>query len=114
MSREGPVPCRSSAMSASSSSARERETGFGLPDKPTTGAVTVSSSKSDRQKAIGRDSNRGVAADHGASFGAGAPRCLSPLIPHADAPDGPLPVQHMEQQTPQHISMVTGFIACET
>src|SRR5439155_12182597 len=68
MSREGPVPCRSRAASVSSSSARERELVLGLPDNPMTGVDT-----SPPQKAIGRDSNRGVAADQVRRYGGAEP-----------------------------------------
>src|SRR5436309_2497872 len=67
--RDGPAPGRSNATSARSRSAREREVALGLPDNPMTAADTYPP-----QKTIGRDSNRGVAADHGAFLGA-KPRC---------------------------------------
>src|SRR5712691_13224143 len=67
-SRPGPAPCRSSAVSAISSSARERELVLGLPDNPMTGVDTFPP-----QKAIGRDSNRGVAADQVRRYGGAEP-----------------------------------------
>src|SRR6266516_2376837 len=84
ISRDGPAPCLSSAASASARRAQERDAALGLPDIPITGTDTFSSSK-----AIGRDSNRGDAADHGACW-AGRPVLLGHLIPIADAPDRPL------------------------
>src|SRR5258707_222404 len=73
MSRYGPGHWRSSVASVNSSSARERETSSGLPVTPHPHSVSTTSS----QKAIGRDSNRGVAADHGAwIWWGGAPYLL--------------------------------------
>src|SRR5262249_44066146 len=99
-------PCRSSAASPRSSSARERDAVLGLPDKPTTGADTVPPPKSDRPRLEAE--SRPIMVRR---VGAGPPTFLAHVIPHADAPDRPLSVQQMERQAWQHISMVADFIA---
>jgi hypothetical protein len=103
MSRDAPVPCRSSAASASWSNVRDRDVVLGLPDNPMTDADTCPP-----ETVIGRDSKRGVAADLGALVRGFRPPAISS---HCRAPDRPLSGQHMEQQTWQHIGIMRDVMA---